>query len=75
MLCSNICSLASVVPCVQCFECLSSTKNDLILALESFCLSSLDLSWHSAYFFHNHGPDWSGYMQSATTKTYSENLI
>ena len=56
----------------SCLDCLSSTKNDLRLALESFCLSSLDLLWHSANFFHNHRPDWSGYMQSATTGTYSE---
>ena len=37
-------------PCVQCLDCLSSTKNDLRFALESFCLSSLDLLWHTAYF-------------------------
>ena len=35
------------------------------MALESFCLSSLDLLWHIAYFFHNHRP-------AATTGTYSE---
>ena len=58
--------------CVQCSDCLSSTKNNLRLTLESKSRSSLDLLWHSAYFFHNHRPHWSGYMQSATTGTYSE---
>ena len=59
-------------PCFQSSDCLSSTKNDLRLALESLCLSSIDLLWHSAYFFDNHQPDWSGYIRSVTTKTYSE---
>ena len=60
------------VSCAQCLDCLSSTKNDVRLALESFCFSRLDLLWHSAYFFHNHWPHWFSYMESVTTRTYSE---
>ena len=30
------------MPCVQCLDCLSYTKNDLRLALQSFFLSHLD---------------------------------
>ena len=60
------------MPCFQYSDCLSYIKNDLRLALESFCLVSLDLLRQSAYFFQNHRPNWSGYMQSATTRTYSE---
>ena len=57
---------------VQCFDYLSSTKNDLRLTLENFCLSSLDLLWHNAYFFHNYRPHWSGHMQLVTIRAYSE---
>ena len=46
--------------------------NDLRLTLQNKNWSSLDLLWHKAYFFHNDRPGWSGYMQSATTGTYSQ---
>ena len=38
--------------------------------LKVFCHNKYWL-WHSAYCFHNHRRDWSGYMQSATTSTSS----
>ena len=46
--------------------------NDLRLTLQNKNWSSLDLLWHKAYFFHNDQPGQSGYMQSATTGTYSQ---
>ena len=41
------------------------------MTLENKNWSSLNLLWHSAYFFHNNRPSASGYIQSATTGTYS----
>ena len=45
--------------------------NDLRLTLENKNGSSLALLWLGAYFFHNHRPGWSAYMESATIGTYS----